>query len=227
MQQYGFLPADTLPDLDIPITAADRARVRRECRRAAQIDPSLQQIIDRCGYPEPRQRGADFATLLQVIISQQLSTKAAAAIGRKVRRECGGKITWRRILNRSDTALRDCGLSTRKIEYAKGLARMIQRRDLVIEDLGELPPEDVIDELVKIRGFGRWSGEIFAMFAFGHRDIYPADDLALQIAVQRHLGLKEKPSGRQTAEIAARWSPHRSAVALLMWKFYGATTLQE
>ncbi len=207
------------------ITSADKRRLKQACNNAIGLDPSLQTIVDACGYPEPRKRTPDFATLLQVIISQQLSTKAAAAIGNKVSRECRHAVTWRKVLNRSDETLRACGLSARKVEYAKGLAEMFQSKQLVMAELQAMDTESVIDTLVKIRGFGRWSGEIFAMFALGHRDVYPADDLALQIAVQRHLGLNDKPTGKQTAEIAERWSPFRSAVSLMMWKYYGATTL--
>lgn len=105
----------------IKITSNDRQCLRRQLKRAASSDPGLVKVIEQIGYPEPRKRHADFATLLQVIISQQLSTLAAAAINAKVTRCCGGYPTWRKILNRSDQQLRDCGLSWRKVEYAKGL----------------------------------------------------------------------------------------------------------
>jgi len=209
------------------ITKNDRVKLKRACNKAIEIDPQLKEVIAVCGYPEPRKRSPDFATLLQVIISQQLSTKAAAAIGAKVSRECRNAVTWRKILNRSDETLRACGLSARKVEYAKGLAEMFRTKQLNLAELQKMNTEAVIAKLVQIRGFGRWSGEIFSMFALGHPDVYPADDLALQIAVQRYLGLAEKPDGKQTAEIAMRWSPYRSAVSLMMWKFYGAATLSE
>ncbi len=208
------------------ITPNDRRRLKRACNNAIKLDPGLQIIIDDCGYPEPRKRTPDFATLLQVIISQQLSTRAAAAIGDKVSRECRHTVTWRKVLNRSDQTLRDCGLSARKVEYAKGLAEMFQSKQLVMTELQSMDTEAVVERLMQIRGFGRWSGEIFAMFALGHKDIYPADDLALQVAIQRYLNLNEKPTGKQTMGIATRWSPYRSAVSLMMWKFYGATTLE-
>jgi len=209
------------------ITSKDKAKLKKACNNAIKIDPQLKLVVDTCGYPEPRKRSADFGTLLQVIISQQLSTKAAAAIGAKVSKECGNTVTWRKILNRSDETLRACGLSARKVEYAKGLAEMFRSKQLDIAELKKLDSESVIEKLVQIRGFGRWSGEIFSMFALGHPDIYPADDLALQIAIQRYLGLEDRPNGKQTAEIAMRWSPYRSAVSLMMWKYYGAATLSE
>ncbi len=210
---------------EIEITKADRNKLKRELACAAKIDPGLAQVIQQTGMPLPRKRAPDFSTLLQVIVSQQLSTRVASVISQRVEMLCGGVITWRKILNRTDLQLRECGLSWRKVEYAKNLAEMIRTKALVLDHLSQMDAESAITKLVEIRGFGRWSGEIFAMFALNHRDIYPADDLALQIAVQRYLELESKPSGKQTAEIARRWSPHRSAVALLMWKYYGSTTM--
>jgi len=207
------------------ITSADRQSLRRQLKRAASSDPGLLEVIQQVGYPEPRKRSAEFATLLQVITSQQLSTRAAAAINTKISKCCAGNVTWRKVLNRSDQQLRDCGLSWRKVEYTKGLAEMFRNGELNLDQMHEMNSEQAIEELLKVRGFGRWSGEIFAMFALGHTDIYPADDLALQVAVQRYLGLAAKPTGKETMLIAERWSPYRSAVSLLMWKFYGSTTL--
>ena len=207
------------------IRPADRRRIRSQIDRAVFLDPELASVLSEVGYPEPRKRSADFATLLQVIVSQQLSTTVAAVISARLEKLCGGHITWRKILLRSEQQLRDCGLSWRKVEYARDLAAMIRDKELRLSDFPEMETEEVIRQLITIRGFGRWSGEIFAMFALQRHDIYPADDLALQIAVQRYNGWKDKPTGKVTAEYALRWSPYRSAVALLMWKYYGATTL--
>lgn len=207
------------------ISASDRRHIRSHLDRAVSLDADLAKVIAEVGYPEPRKRAADFATLLQVIVSQQLSTKVAAVITARLQRLCHGQITWRKILLRSEQQLRDCGLSWRKVEYARNLAMMIRDRQLQLSDFPQMETEEVIRQLVAIRGFGRWSGEIFAMFALQRHDIYPADDLALQVAVQRYAGLSKKPGGRDTTEFAQRWSPYRTSVALLMWKYYGATTL--
>ncbi len=207
------------------ITSEDHVKLKRELKRAVRIDPDLGQLVCRVGLPEPRKRSPDFETLLQIIVSQQLSTHVSAVISGRLKKLCGGRITWRKILNRSDEELRQCGLSWRKVEYAQNLAEIIRQKKLDLALLAHMDSEAVIRQLTEIRGFGRWSGEIFAMFALDHKDIFPADDLALQIAIQRYLELQQRPKGKQTAEIAKRWSPHRSAVALLMWKFYGSTTM--
>lgn len=211
--------------MEMEITANARAKLRRQLRQAARLDPGIGELLERIGYPTPRPREASYATLLQVIVSQQISTRAAAAVWAKLCRHCGGRVTWRKVLNRDVSVLRNCGLSVRKAEYARGLAEQFRSGQLDMDTLRTLETREVVDRLIRIRGFGRWSAEIFAMFALDRRDLFPADDLALQVAVQRYHGLADRPGTKQTALLAESWSPYRSAVALLMWKYYGATTL--
>ena len=200
-------------------------KLKLELRRAARREPGLQRLIDEFGLPEPRTRPPGFATLLQIIVSQQLSTKVSSTIWRRIEKLCRTPVTHRKILNRSGEQLRQCGLSRQKVEYTMELAQRIQQKTLDLENLHQLDVEAVIGELIKIRGIGRWSAEIYAMFALGHNDIFPANDLALQTAVQRYKKLRTRPDEKQTRKISEKWSPHRSGVALLMWKYYAATTL--
>ena len=200
-------------------------KLKLELRRAVRLDPGLQRLIDQFGVPQPRIRAPGFATLLQIIVSQQLSTKVASTIGQRIEKLCRTPVTHRKILNRSSEQLRQCGLSRQKVEYTRQLAQRIREKTLDLENLQRLDVEAVIGELIKIRGIGRWSAEIYAMFALGHNDIFPANDLALQVAVQRYKKLRARPDEKQTRKISQKWSPHRSGVALLMWKYYGATTL--
>lgn len=199
--------------------------VRQELRRAVLLDPGLQRLIDALGCPAPRVREPGFATLLRIIVSQQLSTGVATAIWRRIEKLCRAPVTCRKILNRSGDQLRQCGLSRQKVEYAHGLARMVRQKTLDLEGLTRLDAESAVAELLKVRGVGRWSAEIYAMFALGHNDVFPAGDLALQVAVQRYASLGERPDVTKTAARAKKWSPHRTSVALLMWKYYGSTTL--
>jgi len=207
------------------VRVVDYSKLKRALESAVLMDPKLATVIELVGYPSPRIRPAEFVTLLQVIVSQQVSTRAASAINDRLLKLCGGKVTWRKILNRSGDQLRECGLSQNKVDYVRGLAEKIRTKELDLELLKSMDTDSVIAHLVKVRGLGRWSAEIFAMFALGHRDVFPVDDLALQVAVQRYHGLRQKPSPKETARLAEKWSPERSAVALLMWKYYGATTL--
>ncbi|MGR3914373.1 MAG: DNA-3-methyladenine glycosylase 2 family protein [Gammaproteobacteria bacterium] len=206
--------------------AQSAQKLKRELECAARLDPGLRKLLGALGCPAPRARPPGFATLLRIIVSQQLSTGVAAAIWRRLEKSCRGAVTHRKIRNRSDAQLRACGLSGQKAEYARNLARMIAAREIDLDALACVEAEAAMAELVTVRGIGRWSAEIYAMFALGHTDIFPAGDLALQVAVGRYASLPERPSVQQTAALAERWSPHRSSVALLMWKYYGAATLE-
>ena len=192
---------------------------------AAMRDPKIKRVIDEHGYPEPRAREHGFETMLRIIVSQQLSTKVAAVIWGRVELLCEHVVTAQVVLAHSEDALRECGLSWQKVGYAKGLAERIDSGQLCPETLAQMPTDRAIKALTEIKGYGVWSAEIYAMFALGREDIFPAGDLALQVALQRLDELPEKPSEKQTREIAQRWSPHQSAVAVLMWHYYGATTL--
>ncbi len=198
---------------------------KQQLDAAAALDPKIEQVIEQHGYPEPRSRVHGFETLLRIIVSQQLSTKVAAVIWGRVEALCDQDVTAQAVLALPDEALRECGFSRQKVGYAKGLAERIDSGALSPEALADMPTEDAIKALTEIKGYGVWSAEIYAMFALGRENIFPAGDLALQIAVQRLDALADRPTEKQTRDIARRWSPHQSAVAVLMWHYYGAATL--
>jgi len=192
---------------------------------AASLDPKLKAVIEQHGYPAPRPRTHGFETMLRIIVSQQLSTKVAAVIWQRLEALCGDSVSPAIVLELEQDTLRGCGLSWQKVGYAKALAERIDSGVLQPQSLRDMPTDQAIKALTEIKGYGIWSAEIYTMFALGRPDIFPAGDLALQVAIQRLDGLSDKPSEKQTREIATRWSPHQSAVALLMWHYYGATTL--
>ena len=220
------VPKPTKKSTQKPATTRATAQLRSDLRQAAGLDPPLQRIIDALGYPPARARPPGFATLLRTIVSQQLSTTVASAIWTRLEKACNGQITARKIRNRSVETLRGCGLSGQKIGYAHGLAADVLARRLNLDNLANLDDAEVVAELVKVRGIGQWSAEIYAMFALGRGDIFPSGDLALQVAVQRYAQLDARPDPKTTADFAAKWSPYRSAVAVLMWQYYGSTTLE-
>jgi DNA-3-methyladenine glycosylase II len=119
----------------------------------------------------------------------------------------------------SDETLRSAGLSRQKIGYARSLAGEVLSGRL---DLDKLPDDDeaAIEQLVRIKGIGRWSAEIYLLFAEGRRDVWPAGDLAVQIAMGRILGLSDKPTERQLRELAEAWRPHRGPLAIFAWQYY-------
>ncbi len=208
-----------------PLPKVKHFSVKSELNKAIRIDSGLSGLVENLGYPVARRTDADFSTLARIINSQQLSTHAATAIWGRLENHCHGLVTPQKILHRNSAQLGECGLSKRKIEYIRDLAKLVSCGELVIASLVALSDDEVIAELVKIRGMGVWSAEIFAMFALGRRNFYPAGDLALRVAIQRYAGLEARPDEKAVKHYSQRWAPHRSSVALLMWKYYGSTTL--
>lgn len=193
----------------------------------AATDSDLRQAIVRVGYPAPRQRDPGFATLLRIILAQQVSTASAAAIWRKLEQALGGDVTPSTFLTLDDAALRACGFSARKAEYARGLCAALAGRALDLDLLAALDEEAAIAALVALRGFGRWSAEIYLLFALGRADVFPADDLAVQIAYQRLRRLEARPTARALRAMTEPWRPYRGAAAVFLWHYYGAATLDE
>jgi DNA-3-methyladenine glycosylase II len=136
----------------------------------------------------------------------------------------GEPVDLRKLLDSSDEELREAGLSRQKAGYARSLAGLVLSGEL---DLAHLPEDDeeAIAHLVKIKGIGRWSAEIYLLFAEGRRDIWPAGDLAVQIQIGKLLGLEGKPTEKQLRELAESWRPHRGAAAVLAWHSYNAPPL--
>ena len=182
----------------------------------AARDPDLAAAIARLGYPAPRQRDPGFATLLRIILAQQVSTASAAAIWRKLEARLGGEVTPAAVLALDDAVLRAAGFSARKAEYARGLCRAIEAGALDVDRLAHLDEDAAVEALVHLRGFGRWSAEIYLLFALGHADAFPADDLAVQIAFQRLKSLDTRPTANELRVLAEPWRPYRGAAAVFL-----------
>ncbi|MEJ7777272.1 MAG: DNA-3-methyladenine glycosylase 2 family protein [Sphingomicrobium sp.] len=190
----------------------------------AGIEPGFAAAIERHGPPEPRNSPPGATTLLRTIIGQQVSVAAARSMWAKVEAAYGSPPELASLLTATDEDLRAAGVSRQKAGYVRSLAALVSSGEL---DLGSLPADDeeAIALLTKIKGIGRWSAEIYLLFAEGRRDIWPAGDLAVQISVGRMLGLPEKPSEKQLREIAEAWRPHRGAAAILAWHGYNSAVL--
>lgn len=204
------------------VTTADA--LRNSLDAIAAIEPGFGAALGRVGYPEPRLREPGYETLLRTIVGQQVSVAAAAAVWRKLETELGVGCAPDALLSRDYDALRACGLSRQKQGYARSLAEMVLSGAL---DLNALPAEDeaAIAQLIQIKGIGRWSAEIYLLFAEGRPDIWPAGDLAVQIEVGRILGLPGRPSEKMTRQLAEAWRPHRGAVAIMAWHHYNTEVL--
>lgn len=185
----------------------------------AKGDPVIAALLARLGYPEPRQRQPGYETLLRTIVGQQVSVASAAAVWSRLEQTLGAGCAPEALLASDFDMLRACGLSRQKQGYARSLAEMVTSGTL---DLSALPidDEDAIALLVAIKGIGRWSAEIYLLFAEGRPDIWPAGDLAIQIAAGQILSLPDRPSEKETRALADRWRPHRSAMAIMAWHHY-------
>ena len=185
------------------------------------LEPAFAAAVAEAGHPAPRLSDRGFATLLRTIVGQQVSVASAAAVWRKLDEVVGGADDPARIAGASDETLRSAGLSRQKLGYARSLADEVTSGRLDLDNLPE-DDEEAIAALVRVKGIGRWSAEIYLLFAEGRTDIWPAGDLAVQIAVGRILGHETRPSEKLTREVAEAWRPHRGAAAIFAWHHYQA-----
>lgn len=180
----------------------------------AAVCPVWARVLPQIGPIPLRRRPDGFAAILDAVISQQLSVASANAIARKL--AAAGLDTPSAILAASDEALRACGLSAPKIRYLRG----ISAAGLDFDALAALPDDEVIAILTALPGIGRWTAEIYLMFALGRADAFCPDDLALQESARLMYGLPERPKGRALAELARPWQPWRSVAARGLWAYY-------
>lgn len=185
----------------------------------AAIDADIAQAVVSTGQPAPRIRENSLETLLSIIVSQQISTSAAQAIMTRVS-ALTPELTGEAILELPDESLREAGLSWRKVEYAKGLASAIIDGSIDIEQLEHQSDSEVIEAITGLRGFGRWSAEIYLMFSLRRQDIFPADDLALLVALGRLKRLEDRPTPAQARKLVEHWAPYRSIGSLFLWHYY-------
>ena len=199
-------------------------QLRTSLDAIAALEPGFVAAIARVGYPAPRVREPGYETLLRTIVGQQVSVAAAAAVWRKLEAELGEGCAPEALLARDFDTLRACGLSRQKQGYARSLAELVVSGEL---DLHALPADDeeAIAQLVQIKGIGRWSAEIYLLFAEGRPDIWPAGDLAVQIEIGRILGMPERPSEKLTRAVAEAWRPYRGAAAIMAWHHYNTEVL--
>lgn len=186
----------------------------------ARTEPAFAAGLERHGYPEPRIRARGHETLLRTIIGQQVSVQAASAIWGRMEAAVGAGLDPVELAAAPDELLRGAGLSRQKISYVKSLAELVASKAI---DFDALPADDeaAIAELVRIKGVGRWSAEIYLLFAEGRGDVWPAGDLAVQEEVGQLLGHDARPSEKMVRAIADAWRPHRGAAAIFAWHHYG------
>lgn len=200
------------------------SQLQHGIEQAAAIEPAFARAVERAGYPEPRIRERGYRTLLRTIVGQQVSVAAAASVWRKLEELLSEELSAQSLLEQDFDALRACGLSRQKQSYARSLCELVVSGALTLDDLPE-DDEEAIARLVQVKGIGRWSAEIYLLFAEGRPDIWPAGDLAVQAGIGRILGLEKRPSEKATRALAETWRPHRGAVAILTWHCYNNPAL--
>ncbi len=185
----------------------------------ATTDERMSRAIRAAGRPEMRNREPGFATLARTIVDQQVSVQAGAAIWSKLEDGIGG-VTADAVLSAPENTLRQCGLSAAKVRYMRCLADAIGSGELDLESLERADDDEARARLTAITGIGRWTADIYLMFALGRLDVWPSGDLALAVAAQHLEGFEQRPTPKQLEEMGERWRPWRTVAALVLWHYY-------
>ncbi|MCL5113559.1 MAG: DNA-3-methyladenine glycosylase 2 family protein [Patescibacteria group bacterium] len=183
-----------------------------------RVDPVIYGLSLRAGIKNIEVPKDYFTSLTRKIVGQQLSVKAAQTIfSRFVLLFPKGNISPKSLLEIKDEDIRGAGLSWPKVRYLKAMAQDILDKKVVLEGLDKLTDEQIIEILTKLKGFGRWSAEMFLMFDLGREDIFSAGDLGLRRAIERHYKLKN-PSEKRLLSISKKWTPYRTYACRVLWK---------
>jgi DNA-3-methyladenine glycosylase II len=201
-----------------------RDSIRAHVEALASREPIFAAVIEQHGLPEPRISQPGAATLLRTIVGQQVSVAAARSMWSKLEGAFGSPPDLEALLKASDEDLRAAGMSRQKSGYIRSLAGLVTSGEL---DLHALPSDDeeAIALLTRIKGIGRWSAEIYLLFAEGRSDVFPAGDLAVVNELGRLMGRKRKLSEKRLRQLAEKWRPYRGAAAILAWHSYNSAVL--
>ncbi len=202
----------------MPRSLTDETLVRAS-RSLARRDRRLGRILRDHGPPPLWARGPGFATLIQIILEQQVSLASARAAYDRLR-VAASPLTPDRFQKLTDTKLKRVGFSRQKTTYGRELARAILDGRLDLDAVGAMDDDEVRAILTRIKGIGRWTADIYLLLALGRPDVWPIADLALAVAAQRLKRLATCPSPAQLDRIGAAWKPWRSVAARLLWHDY-------
>ena len=190
--------------------------IKKSIDTIAVRDRNVRRALDVVGYPEARRRPEGFETFLRIIVGQQVSVAAANAIYGRLIGALGSDVSESRLLRLRESPLRKAGLSKAKCKYVRALAQVIRDGELDVAALRELSDEEALVQIQAVPGLGRWSAEIYLMFSLGRPDLWPRGDVGAMRGLQKIL---------EADALARRYSPHRTAMALLAWKCANATAL--
>ncbi len=190
------------------------------------VDPILAKVIAQIELPPAKAHGGKnhFHSLVEAIVSQQLSVKASDTIFARFKKLFTEKNNSRsfpkpeQILKMSDAKMRAAGLSYQKIKYIKDLAKKVQAKEVLLHKLEKMSDEEVIEHLTQVKGIGRWTGEMFLMFSLQRPDIFSQGDLGLKNAIIKLYKFKKPPTEKQIEKIISKWSPHKTTASRYLWK---------
>lgn len=189
------------------------------CDELIQKDADLKIIIDQYGYPPMWKRVASFETLIHIILEQQVSLASALSALTKLKEKIG-EVTPQNLLALSNEELKYCFFSRQKIVYAQHLANVLLDDPLYLESLADMENNKVRSELIKIKGIGNWSADVYLMMVLQRADLFPLGDIALINSIRETKNLSKEISKQSLAEIAAQWKPYQTIAAFILWHGY-------
>ena len=206
-----------MPDI-LPVPEPDET-LRPALDALSRLDDDWAQAFAQCGLPPVRKRPEGFAGLVHIIAAQQVSVHAARAIVQRLD-QAAGTLSPDSVQALGEDGLRGVGLSRPKVRYVLALADDVISERIDFEAVMGLDDAAAVDHLVQAKGVGRWSAEIYLLFALQRPDIWPAADLAIQEALKRLKRLRKRPDEERTRRLAKPWRPYRSAAARFLWHYY-------
>jgi DNA-3-methyladenine glycosylase II len=201
------------------IIALDEEKLEKACQELAARDEDLAFIFRRFGKPPMWTREPSFATLVHIILEQQVSLASAKSAFDKLINYIQ-ILTPKNFLKLNDAELKAVGFSRQKTGYTRGLAEAILQEKIDLKSLESLPDELVKTELKKLKGIGDWTSDIYLLMALSRPDVMPKGDLALHVAWQKLKILELRPTADEFLQIAEQWKPFRAVAARLLWHFY-------
>lgn len=201
------------------IKTLSETNIHEICLELSTTDSDLAFIFEKYGAPPLWEREASFATLVHIILEQQVSLASALSAFNKLKERLV-EITPEKVLSLTDEELKSCYFSRQKTVYARDLSKAILEEKLDLENLQTLSDEEVKLKLKQIKGIGDWTADIYLLMALLRTDVMPKGDLALHVAYQKLKDLPHRPNSDEFIKLAEKWSPYRAVAARLLWHFY-------
>lgn len=201
------------------IITLNEQNLTRFCKELVKTDADLAFIFKKYGTPPLWQREADFATLVHIILEQQVSLASAASAFNKLKERIG-EVTPEGVLALSDEEMKAAYFSRQKTIYARELARAVLEKRLRLEEFDAFDDDEIRAELVRIKGIGNWTSDIYLLMSMLRADVMPKGDLALHVAWKKLKDLERAPNSDEFQQIAEKWKPYRAVAARLLWHFY-------